>query len=95
MTESSAGATFLFGSVDHTSCDIQSLTQLACSAPADDRYTLGSVLVNFFRAGTDTARLPTSSTCFNLLKLPIYKSKRALREKLLYAIHSGAGFELS
>jgi len=41
------------------------------------------------------ARLPTSSTCMNLLKLPNYPSKDMLREKLLYAIESGAGFELS
>ena len=41
------------------------------------------------------ARLPTSSTCMNLLKLPKYKSKEMLREKLIYAIESGAGFELS
>ena len=62
---------------------------------AEDRYTLGSAVINFFRPGTDTSRLPTSSTCFNLLKLPIYKSRRALKEKLLYSINSGAGFELS
>ena len=40
-------------------------------------------------------RLPTSATCMNLLKLPDYKSKEVLRAKLLYAIESGAGFELS
>jgi ubiquitin-protein ligase E3 C len=40
-------------------------------------------------------RLPTSSTCMNLLKLPCYESKEQLQEKLLYAIESGAGFELS
>jgi len=40
-------------------------------------------------------RLPTSSTCMNLLKLPKYTSKEMLREKLLYAIESAAGFELS
>jgi len=40
-------------------------------------------------------RLPTSATCMNLLKLPNYKSKEILRSKLLYAIESGAGFELS
>eukprot|EP00729_Bicosta_minor_P000348 gene348-15252_t len=65
------------------------------SNSAEDRYTLGSAVINFFRPGTDTSRLPTSSTCFNLLKLPIYKSRRALKEKLLYSINSGAGFELS
>jgi ubiquitin-protein ligase E3 B len=40
-------------------------------------------------------RLPTASTCFNLLKLPNYQKKSTLREKLKYAIHSGTGFELS
>jgi ubiquitin-protein ligase E3 C len=40
-------------------------------------------------------RLPTSSTCMNLLKLPKYTSKEMLREKLLYAIEAAAGFELS
>ncbi|KAI8366690.1 uncharacterized protein BYT42DRAFT_587536 [Radiomyces spectabilis] len=39
--------------------------------------------------------LPTSSTCFNLLKLPAYTKKSLLREKLCYVIHSNAGFELS
>ncbi|UZJ57310.1 hypothetical protein CBS101457_006630 [Exobasidium rhododendri] len=45
--------------------------------------------------GDDTTRLPTSSTCVNLLKLPRYTSYDQLREKLLYAIESGAGFDLS
>ncbi len=40
-------------------------------------------------------RLPTSSTCMNLLKLPKYTSKEMLRDKLLYAIEAAAGFELS
>jgi ubiquitin-protein ligase E3 B len=43
----------------------------------------------------DTSRLPTSSTCFNLLKLPNYSKKSTLKEKLLYAIKSNSGFELS
>lgn len=45
--------------------------------------------------GTDTSRLPTSSTCFNLLKLPNYSKKSSLKEKLRYAIRSNSGFELS
>ena len=68
--------------------------------------------------GKDVDRLPSASTCFNLLKLPNYRSvtssrcpcnfvtislyffhshRRAstLKEKLLYAINAGAGFELS
>lgn len=46
-------------------------------------------------AGDDTTRLPSSSTCVNLLKLPRYKTYEQCREKLLYAIESGAGFDLS
>jgi len=43
----------------------------------------------------ETMRLPTSSTCFNLLKLPNYSKKSTLRERLRYAISSNSGFELS
>ena len=45
-------------------------------------------------AGRDD-RLPTASTCMNLLKLPEFQEKETLRSKLLYAIESGVGFELS
>lgn len=54
------------------------------------------------RAGGDrgvtietTDRLPTAATCLNLLKLPPYRSVDVIREKLLYAITAGAGFDLS
>ncbi|XP_035440762.1 ubiquitin-protein ligase E3C [Spodoptera frugiperda] len=40
-------------------------------------------------------RLPSSSTCMNLLKLPEFHTDEQLTEKLLYAIQAGAGFELS
>lgn len=40
-------------------------------------------------------RLPTASTCVNLLKLPDYGDKTVLKQKLLYAINSGARFDLS
>lgn len=43
----------------------------------------------------DQDRLPSTSTCVNLLKLPRYTNAQTLREKLLYAINSGAGFDLS
>lgn len=46
-------------------------------------------------SGSDENRFPTTSTCVNLLKLPMYRSERMLREKLLAAINSGAGFDLS
>jgi hypothetical protein len=40
-------------------------------------------------------RLPTASTCMNLLKLPEYLTTKTMKAKLLYAINAGAGFELS
>jgi len=46
-------------------------------------------------AGNDTTRLPSASACANLLKLPRYKDEYTLRSKLLQAILSGAGFDLS
>ncbi|CAL5387651.1 unnamed protein product [Camellia sinensis] len=45
--------------------------------------------------GQDVDRLPSASTCYNTLKLPTYKRASTLRAKLLYAINSNAGFELS
>ncbi|KAL2162218.1 hypothetical protein VTH06DRAFT_7131 [Thermothelomyces fergusii] len=45
--------------------------------------------------GTDQDRLPSASTCVNLLKLPQYRSAAVLKKKLLYAVKSGAGFDLS
>lgn len=46
-------------------------------------------------SGSDKTRLPTASTCVNLLKIPDYQNKELLREKLLYSINSKAGFDLS
>lgn len=43
----------------------------------------------------DQDRLPSTSTCVNLLKLPRYSTAGVLRSKLLYAVSSGAGFDLS
>lgn len=45
--------------------------------------------------GMDEDRLPSASTCVNLLKLPQYRSAEVLKSKLLYAVTSGAGFDLS
>ena len=47
------------------------------------------------RGAADDSRLPTASTCFNVLKLPVYSSKQILQGKLLTAIRSNSGFELS
>ncbi len=40
-------------------------------------------------------KLPSASTCFNILKLPDYKSKKTLKEKILYSIRSNSGFGLT
>lgn len=45
--------------------------------------------------GNEADRLPTASTCMNLLKLPECYDYNTLKHKLLYAIEAGAGFELS
>ncbi|XP_073438713.1 ubiquitin-protein ligase E3B [Dendrobates tinctorius] len=73
---------------------------IRCVEVSDDQDTgdtLGSVLRGFFtiRKREPGGRLPTSSTCFNLLKLPNYSKKVILREKLRYAISMNTGFELS
>jgi ubiquitin-protein ligase E3 C len=46
-------------------------------------------------SGSDQDRLPSTSTCVNLLKLPMYQNEMVLKEKLLYSVFSGAGFDLS
>ena len=43
----------------------------------------------------DMDRLPTASTCVNLLKLPDYRDRKVLKEKLLLAISMNSGFDLS
>jgi len=46
-------------------------------------------------AGSDETRLPSTSTCVNLLKLPRYSVRSNCKVKLLQAVNSGAGFDLS
>ena len=40
-------------------------------------------------------RLPTASTCMNLLKLPEFSDRDIMEKRLKYVIEAGAGFELS
>ncbi|PSN54423.1 Ubiquitin-protein ligase E3B [Blattella germanica] len=73
---------------------------IRCVEVGDDEDTgdtIGSVIRGFFtiRKKDPQNRLPTSSTCFNLLKLPNYQKKSTLRDKLRYAVSSNTGFELS
>ncbi|VDM45036.1 unnamed protein product [Toxocara canis] len=73
---------------------------IRCVEVSDDQDqgdTLASVVRGFLaiKRTQSPTRLPTSSTCFNLLKLPNYSKKSILLQKLRYAIHSETGFELS
>ncbi|KAL4003660.1 HECT-domain (ubiquitin-transferase) family protein [Acanthocheilonema viteae] len=73
---------------------------IRCVEVSDDQDqgdTLASVVRGFLaiKRRQSPSRLPTASTCFNLLKLPNYGKKSVLLQKLRYAVHSETGFELS
>lgn len=44
------------------------------------------------RNGSDSDRLPTSHTCYNVLLLPEYTTREKLEERLLKAINYSKGF---
>jgi hypothetical protein len=48
----------------------------------------------FQSSSSSTSSLPTAATCFNVLKLPKYTSKKVLKNKILQAIHQTQGFHL-
>ena len=60
-----------------------------------NRRTASSQGLSYDGAYLQPPRLPSAGTCMNLLKLPEYRSLDMLREKLLYAIRSQSGFELT
>ncbi|CAF4491541.1 unnamed protein product [Rotaria sp. Silwood2] len=69
---------------------------LESSEHEEEGESLGRIFRNMVTINrTSSERLPSSSTCFNLLKLPNYKTRRILSDKLRYAIKANAGFELS
>ena len=53
---------------------------------------LGKLKLVIARNGSDSDRLPTSHTCFNVLLLPDYKDKDKLLERLTKAISYAKGF---
>lgn len=89
---------YLWDTVGHFSPeDKRAFIKFVTSCPAAPLLGFGQLNPRFAvsRNGDDTSRLPTASTCVNLLKLPRYTSREQLREKLLYAIHAQAGFDFS
>lgn len=77
--------------------DRRAVLKFVTSTPRAPLLGFGSLNPKFSirDAGHDVTRLPSTSTCVNLLKLPLYRDEKVLREKLLYAVKSGAGFDLS
>ncbi|KAJ2364070.1 ubiquitin-protein ligase (E3) [Coemansia sp. RSA 2610] len=72
-----------------TSCERPPLLGFAELNP---RFCISGYTAN---EGVLDSRLPSASTCVNLLKLPVYSSRQILRGKLIAAIESNAGFDLS
>ena len=77
--------------------DRRAVLKFVTSTPRGPLLGFGSLNPRFSirDSGSDEQRLPTASTCVNLLKLPMYRSEGVLREKLLQVVRLGAGFDLS
>ncbi|CRK22184.1 hypothetical protein BN1723_012601 [Verticillium longisporum] len=80
-----------------TDAQRRDLLKYVTSTPRAPLLGFGSLnpLFSIRDGGTDEARLPSASTCVNLLKLPRYTDEETLRRKLVLAISAGAGFDLS
>jgi hypothetical protein len=61
------------------------------------RYSKGLSSLPFTvqRNGPDSNRLPTASTCYNILLLPEYSSKQKLQQFLMTSINNYQGFGLA
>lgn len=72
------------------------LLKFATSRSKPPLFGFQNLIPNFaIHSSGDQERLPSASTCLNLLKLPPIEDIHTLREKLICAIESDAGFELS
>lgn len=71
------------------------LLKFATSCSLPPLLGFKDLVPQFTIAPTEETRLPTASTCMNLLKLPQCEDDTTMRSKLLYAIESNSGFELS
>lgn len=71
------------------------LLKFATSCSLPPLLGFKDLVPQFTIAPTEETRLPTASTCMNLLKLPQCEDENTMRSKLLYAIESNSGFELS
>ena len=80
-----------------SSDDVAKVLKFVTSTPRAPLLGFGNLNPKFSirDSGADQTRLPSTSTCVNLLKLPIYKDEKVLKERLLYSVNAGAGFNLS
>ncbi|VDP58605.1 unnamed protein product [Schistosoma mattheei] len=72
--------------------------QLLQFSTGSDRVPVGGMSKMKFtiaRQGSDTNRLPSAHTCFNILLLPEYQSLEKLQQSLLLAITHCKGFGMS
>lgn len=88
---------FSISSVNFSKCSDISVTLISQRLTNSFQFCTQELYPVFciHNGGTDLERLPTASTCMNLLKLPEFCDQNLMRNKLLYAIESSAGFELS
>ena len=81
-----------------TDHDHSKFLMFVTSCPRTPLMGFASLTPNFTISKVDCTnpneKLPTSATCFNILKLPEYSTEKVFREKLMYAIHANAGFEM-
>jgi ubiquitin-protein ligase E3 C len=72
------------------------LLKFATSRSKPPLFGFQNLIPNFaIHSSGDQERLPSASTCLNLLKLPPIEDIHTLKEKLICAIESDSGFELS
>lgn len=78
------------------SLPLESKKKLLEFTTGSDRVPIGGMsrlkLVIARNGGSDSDRLPTSHTCYNVLLLPDYESREKLEERLLKAITYSKGF---
>jgi len=78
--------------------DHAKLLMFVTSCPRSPLLGFASMEPRFTISKLDTEKpnekLPTASTCFNILRLPNYSSEIVLKEKIYYALNSNAGFEM-
>lgn len=76
--------------------DVRNLLRFITSCPRPPLLGFAYLKPNLgIQIVTDTTRLPSASTCMNLLKLPAYEDEATLRDRLAIAIRSNMGFGLS